>query len=201
MQCSICGFDNGPGTSFCQNCGTRLETAGPPAAPTAFCPRCGSQVIPGTQFCSKCGQDLTGPVDRRAAPAAQPARPSPAVSPGAIVAGIGAILMLIALAVPWFTVRNGISANISIGDLLDTLSEQGPGDPLWAGMALPIILIIIAASIVLISVIYSVLARTTPKTLWRLMGTLVFFCVLGNAGYFLYWMHDTFDRVVNISAL
>jgi hypothetical protein len=120
------------------------------------------------------------------------------VSPGAIVAGIGAILMLIALAVPWFTVRNGGSVNISAGDLLDTLSEQGSGEPLWAGMALPIILIIIAASIVLISVIYSVLARVTTQPLWRLMGTLAFFCVLGNAGYFLWWFHDNTLRFYGV---
>ena len=231
MRCSVCGSDNPPGTKFCMSCGTKLEMMGPAAASTIFCPQCGSQLSPGSQFCNNCGarlivmcprcgtdaaggqrfcntcgNDLAQGASVRvagAAPRAGPrARPSFSLRPSAVVAGIGAMLMLISLAIPWYTIRGdyGYSWDVSAGDLLDTLSEQGQGEPLWAGMGLPIVLIIIFSSIVLISVIYSVLMKKTTRALWISLGQLAVLCVLGNAGYFLYWLYDQTDQVYNIAA-
>lgn len=231
MRCSDCGSDNPPGTKFCMNCGAKLEMMGPAAASTIFCPKCGSQLSQGSQFCNNCGarliimcsrcgtdavggqrfcntcgNDLAQGASVRVAGAAPRAGPrtGPGLSlrPSAVVAGIGAILMLISLAVAWYTVRwpSGLSSDISAGDLLDTLSDQSAGEPLWAGMGLPIVLIIIASCIVLISVVYSILANKTTRALWISLGQLAILCVLGNAGYFLYWLYDQTDQVYNIAA-
>ena len=231
MRCSACGMENPPDTKFCMNCGTKQEVAAPAAGPSAFCPQCGSQIAAGSQFCNNCGARLVITCPRCGTEAASGQRfcntcgndlsqgtslrvagPAPraghrarigfSLRPSAVVAGIGAILMLISMGIAWYTVRwaSGVSSDISAGDLLDTLSEQGTGEPLWAGMGLPIVLIIVASCIVLFSVIYSVLKGKITRALWILLGDLAILCVLGNAGYFLYWLYDQTDEVYNIAA-
>ncbi len=199
--CPQCGSQIGAGSQFCNSCGARLVMT---------CPRCGTEAAGGQRFCNTCGNDLSQGASLRVAGPAPGASPRAGfragigfyVRPSAVVAGIGALLMLISMGVTWYTVRwpNGLSSDISAGDLLDTLSEQGPGEPLWAGMGLPIVLIIIASCVVLISVVYSVLANRIIKTLWILLGELAILCVLGNAGYFIYWLYDNTDEVYNVAA-
>jgi len=48
--CPDCGHFNPEGTSFCQECGTKLG-----APSKAFCGQCGQENPPGTKFCGGCG--------------------------------------------------------------------------------------------------------------------------------------------------
>src|SRR5262245_61239256 len=77
MQCPQCRHENPPGTKFCGECGTRLQSV---------CSACQTPNPPTNKFCSECGQRLTS-----AAPATAPAAPlvpepaavaPPAAAPG-----------------------------------------------------------------------------------------------------------------------
>jgi hypothetical protein len=104
--------------------------------------------------------------------------------------------MLIALAVPWYTIRasGGGSENISLGDLL---TPEGPNNPNWAGSGLPIVLIIICASLGLLSVGYALMSGSQPKKLWAWLGSLSVICALINLGYILWWVIDTVNDLSN----
>jgi len=52
MKCPDCQFDNRPGVSFCEECGTRFEL---------LCPSCGAKIPANRKFCGECGQPLTIP--------------------------------------------------------------------------------------------------------------------------------------------
>jgi hypothetical protein len=111
-----------------------------------------------------------------------------------IAAGVGALLMLISLALPFYTARSGgASANVSVSDLLKAKTD-------WAGTGLPVLLIIIFASILLLSVIIGFLTRRTLKPLWFVLGMLCIFAVIGNASYIVVQMHRTTAEWVNIIA-
>ena len=51
MRCQSCAFENRPGTRFCEQCGTALESA---------CPACGDSGPGDRRFCGQCGQPLSG---------------------------------------------------------------------------------------------------------------------------------------------
>lgn len=220
MRCPSCGSENPPEMKFCTKCGTKLEGSPPATDLTGFCPQCGSQVspetqfcghcgakfvnvcpqcgsetTPGTRFCSQCGHDTTKGVIRqvaRGAPAVKRAFPLPNI----IAAGVGAIMMLVSLAVPWYTIRLwGDSVDVTASDLM---TETDNWELTWAGSALPVILVIIFASIVLLSVAYSFWTRVVTTGLWAWLGTLAALCVIGNAVYFLWWVYDHSDEWVNI---
>ena len=70
------------------------------------------------------------------------------------------------------------------------INETGNGGPLWAGSALPIILIIVFASVTLLSIGYCFWAVVVTRQLWAWLGGLSIVCVLGNLGYILWWMID-----------
>ncbi len=95
--CTNCGAQNDDANRFCDQCGTRLETAAPspvvapaavaatPAAPaTSTCPNCGAAVLPGEAFCDECGAALATPVS--APPAASETPGAVAPSPAAVAA-------------------------------------------------------------------------------------------------------------------
>lgn len=200
MRCPECGFDNPDDIKFCTSCGSKLEAAAPPPTPTAptnLCPQCGSEIRPEARFCDQCGQDLKQPTGRVApAPARSVERAFPV--PNVIAAGVGAVLMLASLAVPWYTIRYlGFSEDVSASDLI---TETGNGGPIWAGSALPLILMIVFASLVLISVIYSFAAKTATRSVWSSLGTLCAWCVIGNAVYLLFWYQDNYQLWMNIVA-
>src|SRR5262249_45455249 len=65
MDCPQCRHANPPGTKFCGECGTRLQS---------LCPACQTANPPTNKFCSECGQRLAG----GAAPAAAETLPGPA---------------------------------------------------------------------------------------------------------------------------
>ncbi|MDD3192554.1 MAG: zinc ribbon domain-containing protein [Oscillospiraceae bacterium] len=51
--CPSCGYENGEGVKFCQECGARLT-----APPSGICPSCGVEIVPGAKFCRECGAKL-----------------------------------------------------------------------------------------------------------------------------------------------
>ena len=214
MRCSNCGFDNPADSQFCSQCGAKLEPPAQATTSTAFCPQCGSpvsleapfcsqcgarlsnvcpncrsEVTAGARFCRQCGQDLSGGVIRQVAQVAEGKRAFPLAN---ITAGVGAIMMLVSLAVPWYAMRfHEGSANISASDLL---TETGSyPDPSFAGSALPLIFMIIFALIVLVSVYRQAAARV----LWACLGTLSALCVIGNAVYILFHIHDITSEFSN----
>src|SRR5262245_63920129 len=63
MRCARCHRENAADAAFCDECGTRLDTA---------CPSCGEPNRAAAKFCRKCGQGLP-----------QPANPAPASKFGA----------------------------------------------------------------------------------------------------------------------
>src|SRR5262249_19239226 len=65
MECPQCRHANPPGTKFCGECGTRLQS---------LCPACQAANPPTNKFCNECGQPLTG-----AAPA--PAKATAPIAP------------------------------------------------------------------------------------------------------------------------
>lgn len=95
MFCRICGQDIKAGQDVCDNCGTRVERAGPAAGPKApagkknFCVGCGAELAEAEEFCGKCGHPAkaeAAPV-APAAPPPQPAAAAPApVAPAAAAA-------------------------------------------------------------------------------------------------------------------
>ena len=220
MRCSKCGFDNPADSKLCSNCGAELEAPAQPTTSTAFCPqcgspvsleaqfcskcgarlvnacpKCGSEVTPGTRFCRQCGQDLSGGVIRQAAWVAPGKRAFPLAN--TIAAGVGAIMMLVSLAVPWYALRLYYgSVNISASDLLGRNGLLQKSD--YAGSGLPLVLMIIFASIVLLSVAYSFYRRAATRALWAWMGSLSALCVIANAVYILWWVHDRTNDWVNI---
>jgi uncharacterized membrane protein YvbJ len=52
MKCPQCEFENHSDARFCNECGSKLETA---------CPACGKGNLPGSKFCKGCGHGLTKP--------------------------------------------------------------------------------------------------------------------------------------------
>jgi len=200
--CRQCGAQMEQDAHYCSRCGYKL---------TAFCPKCGSRLNPESQFCTRCGLQLTQPAVSQStamynqvpatpqvtrAPAVPSTKTSKRPFPPAstIAAGIGALLMLISLALPFYTLRSGgYSSNVSAGHLLTTKTD-------WAGTGLPVLLIIIFACIVLISVILGFLAKRTLKPLWLALGMLCIFALIGNAGYILSKVHGSTGEWVNIIA-
>src|SRR5438477_2330580 len=70
MECPQCRHANPPGTKFCGECGTRLQS---------LCPACQAPNPPTNKFCSECGQRLAGAA-LAAAPASAPAVAVPPVA-------------------------------------------------------------------------------------------------------------------------
>jgi len=51
VACPKCGAANLAGAKFCNDCGTKMETAGQ----TIPCAKCGAQMQAGSKFCNECG--------------------------------------------------------------------------------------------------------------------------------------------------
>jgi len=225
-RCPVCGFDGPPDMRFCTNCGTDLQAAAPRPTSASLCPQCGSEVspqakfcgqcgatlanvcpgcgsefTPGTRFCGQCGQDLTREalaVAPRVAPRVK--RALPLVT---IAAGIGAILMLISLAVPWYIWRDlwgPVQSDLTASFLINPPECSGSECPNWVGRGFPIVLVIVCASIALISVAYCLFRKGATKRLWIGLGALSALCVAGNAIYMFLFVRDFVDVELNIAA-
>jgi amino acid transporter len=106
----------------------------------------------------------------------------------AIIAGVGAILMLVSLALPWYAYRTGrYSVNVSPSDLLShRLAESN-----WAGSGLPLVFVIILAVAILLCTVTSLVTRKTLARVWGMLGLLALMSVVANALYILWWFHGS----------
>jgi class 3 adenylate cyclase len=68
IKCSNCGFENEPGSRFCENCGRPLERR---------CPNCGNPASATAKFCRFCGWDLS---ESAVMPHAEPPRAEPSLT-------------------------------------------------------------------------------------------------------------------------
>ena len=107
----------------------------------------------------------------------------------ALVTAIGSILMLIALAVDWYTYRcfgddceSWMKLDVDFGNLT---GDTGLLDINFAGSGLPLIFLIIFASVILLSVGYSLFSGKVTKKLWIWLGSLAIVVLLINFGYLL----------------
>lgn len=66
VECSVCHARLPKGTTFCNQCGARLEYDGTAASAgtqeAVFCPSCGKKNPIGTKFCRECGTRMDEPV-------------------------------------------------------------------------------------------------------------------------------------------
>lgn len=200
MFCIKCGKAVPEGAEFCGSCGASLA-AQAETGTKHLCSACGAELLPGSSFCNKCGarigeQQAKQPVTSSASastsgPTASSVKPvakesSPSVLPAVLVAGIGAALMLVSLAFPWYASRvGGLSADIKVSDLLSRDSVLD-----WKGSGLPIVVVIAVAGLVILSLLIAVFRNKATKGLWSSLGSLGMIAVLANAGYILWWHYD-----------
>lgn len=60
MICPHCGAQLSDGSTFCTNCGTRLDTAANTQPQKRFCTSCGAEIPAGSSFCVQCGAPVAG---------------------------------------------------------------------------------------------------------------------------------------------
>jgi hypothetical protein len=161
------------------------------------CPQCASPVTPGLYYCNQCGQDLTVEVIRRVVGLTSHEKRDFPIKQ-TVAAGAAIALILVSLALPWYAVRlPDLTLDYSATDLI---IRTAPSWAEWAGLALPLIMLILFASIALLSVIYSLWSNQPTRALWAILGALSAFCVLFSALYFLWWVWDNplYSQWVNI---
>jgi len=176
MYCSKCGAKNPTGAEFCYQCGSQLEASVAPEQVESadisgsssveqdmqFCTNCGGQLPPGAKFCAQCGWSVDQSGKREAASIPSMVNViNPRLNASALIGGVGAILMLISLAVPWYAFR-----------------------------LFGVILIIIFASLALLGAIYSAFVGIRIHRLLYWFGLMSMACVLSNALYLLFEFHE-----------
>jgi hypothetical protein len=83
MECPRCQHKNPADAVFCQECGTRLETA---------CPGCGTANQLGAKFCKKCGRPVAMTPPAAMAGKFSSPRSCACGSSGAAVCGAGGVM-------------------------------------------------------------------------------------------------------------
>lgn len=190
MFCIKCGTEISENAAFCQGCGNPITGK----VQEGVCHSCGVELPDTAAFCHACGNPVSGSAGAtaqtratRTVPAFSGARRTFPVGP-IVVATIGAILMLIALAPDWYTVRcagddcYGATYEVDFDNLMNDTDIM---DVNWAGAGLPLVFLIIFASVILLSVCYSLFSRTAARKLWIWLGSLSIILLLINFGYLL----------------
>lgn len=196
MNCPECQREVPEGNRFCSACGTGLTPA------PSICPQCGSSISTSEKFCGQCGRNLS-----RFLPVA--------VVQEALIIATGSIFMFGALIPHWYQFdveypgfgtisywESYFDLNASAGELLraDLLTESATS--LWAGVGLPIVLLICIASLVLLPIVVSLwtgrLRGRATRWFWCWMGILAIICVVANVVYVSWWTHDYGDSRLSI---
>ena len=195
--CPNCGAELDPGSKFCEMCGTAVVAQHP------VCSTCGAQTSQTDKFCGMCSTPVsasTAPAPRKrknsyeSPPQAETGQGRGGFSPSTIFAGVGAIVMLVSLTIPWykFSVEDYgywdiTNIDVKVNDLFDIVEY---GEARWELLCLPIILFAVIASLVLLSCVYSLVKKTKTGCLWGLLGFLAPLCVIGNGAYFGWLIYD-----------
>ena len=138
-RCAHCRFENAPGMTFCQVCGTVLGGS--------KCPKCDVANPAGVSVCGFCGFSMPQTAATSLKPQSdlhESVAPRPTVahedpSPAALI-GFGAVLSLAAAAYPWY-LFGGFEASPEQRGTITQLLEAG-----WRGFpGVPLTLIAIAA--------------------------------------------------------
>lgn len=156
-----------------------------------ICPECGVEV-PDT--CPSCGAKIRmdaaddGQADSSSIKEDQVSKKS-AIHPSVTITGLGAILMLISMIPNWYTRRcsgpdcSGLeNTSINFGDLT---SDPGAFDLVWPGSGLPLMLMVLCASYVLLSIVYSFVTGAVMRQIWAWLGGISLICLVVNYGYVL----------------
>lgn len=190
MKCTNCGAEIAEDTKFCTSCGQpvgNVESA--PSQPV--CPQCGSALTPGAGFCSNCGYQLG---TTRAPVAFASGTSLGRRLTSVIMVTVAAVIMLISIALPWYAFRYwGYSENITFGNLMESFDG---GD--WWGIALPAIIVVAIAGVVLITAIISFAIKKNMNALWSSLGSLALIAILVNAGYIVWWFNNNTGEWINI---
>ncbi|MFC2017682.1 hypothetical protein ACFLTQ_00050 [Chloroflexota bacterium] len=122
------------------------------------------------------------------------------ISGNTIAAAVGAIIMFISFAFPWYAIRfqdydTNIAWDMNITYLITDTTNWWS---LWVGSALPVIGIIILASTILLFAVYSLLKGTENTYLWGRLGILSGIFIIINALYIFFWMRNHFGEWMNI---
>jgi hypothetical protein len=113
-----------------------------------------------------------------------------------VAACIGVIMIAGSLVLPWFAVRlAGNSTNWSAIKLINTTQGEWP---MWAGTMLPIIILLLLATITLLSIIYSLIRRNATRGLWAILGFFSILCIISVSIYFLWWVNNRYIEPGNI---
>lgn len=132
LRCDVCHFDNAPGMTFCQACGTVLGDS--------KCPKCGVVNPKDVDVCGFCRCSIAStaapmPVARLdiyESVAPLPTAPHEDPPPAALI-GFGAVLSLAAAAYPWYMlggVEIAPEQQATIAQLLEAGWRGFPGVPL-----------------------------------------------------------------------
>lgn len=120
------------------------------------------------------------------------------ISRNVIATIAGAIIIFTSLAFPWYAIRlpdYDISWDMNF---LYLISDVWGTWSLWFGSALPVIGVIICASIAFVSSSYSLFGGQKNIYLWRRLGILSAGLVLTNAIYIIIWMRNEYSEWINI---
>lgn len=174
-----------------------------------FCDKCGAEIPEDSDSCPICdnrletinegdshGQEEQSQSEASADP--EPDVKRTHISGNTIAAGAGAIIMFISLAFPWYAIRlpeYDISWDMDVSYLISDIWGTWS---LWFGAALPVIAVIMLASIALLSSIYALLERKEDTYLWGRLGILSGGFVIINVIYLLFWMRNEYSEWVNI---
>ena len=165
-----------------------------------YCDKCGEKIPEDSNFCRFCGHQLVSTIESKTnGERAQLSRKT-------MAAGIGAFIILLSLAFPWYAVRfSDASFNSSIFSFnirfIDLINGSGNGGPAWVGSALPVVAVIIFASFTVLTVIYNLVADiedAKDAKFWSLLGLCSAGCIIFNALYLLFWMYYRSGEWVNL---
>ena len=193
MFCSKCGTKLSDNSKFCQSCGAKVEavpestqSAEPSVEPASEVPQSTESPV---ETISEAPQSIQSPVATASAAPKSTQPPTQSISivkfPATIIIGLGivvagAIMMLIALAFDWYTLRaSGYSESynfnpMSNSDILEYL------DLTYAGSGLPLVFMIIFSVIILVAVLYSFLSGKLLARLWKWLGSLCIILLVIN---------------------
>lgn len=166
MKCHKCRHNNAEGVRFCAECGAKLES---------FCPKGRAKLPLRVKSYGRC--ERSG-VSSRTTGRIGSASSLPLNSLKPVAVAIGSIMILISLALPWYS---GYYEDFGVGWLLKPLHWMDD-EPLF-GLALPVVYVMIFAFLALVSVFWFPLKRNLRASLLIFMSILAIVCLCVNAVY------------------